>query len=61
MEATAKTVALFNMLGQQISTWDVENLDQSNIVLPTNGIATGTYIVKVITDKGNISKKILIK
>jgi len=61
MEATAKSVVLFNILGQQITSWDVENLDQSNIVLPTNGISTGAYIVKVITDKGNISKKILIK
>jgi hypothetical protein len=61
MEVNAKSVVLYNMIGQQISAWDVQNLDQSNIVLPTNGISTGAYIVKVITEKGNISKKILIK
>ena len=61
MEANAKSVVLYNIIGQQIMSWDVQNRDQSTIVLPTNGISTGAYIVKVTTDKGNISKKILIK
>lgn len=61
METTAKSVILYNMIGQQIMVWEVENRDQGTIVLPTNGISSGAYIVKVVTDKGNISKKILIK
>lgn len=61
MQATAKSVVLFNMIGQQIASWNVENKDQSSIVLSTSGISTGAYIVKVITDKGNVSKKILVK
>ncbi len=61
LETTAKSVGLYNMLGQQIITWDIEKLDQTNIELPVANVSTGTYIVKVITDKGNLSKKILIK
>ncbi|MGV9004724.1 choice-of-anchor D domain-containing protein [Flavobacterium sp.] len=61
MQANAKTVVLYNMIGQQIMVWDVQNRDQSSIVLPTNGMSAGAYIVKVVTDKGTISKKILIK
>jgi hypothetical protein len=49
------------MLGQQITSWDVENIDQASIELPTNTISTGAYIVKVNTENGSISKKILIK
>lgn len=61
LETTAKSVALFNLLGQQITTWNVENRDQTNIELPISEVSTGTYIVKVLTDNGNLSKKILIK
>lgn len=61
METTIKSVMLFNMLGQQITSWDVESIDQASIELPTNTISTGAYIVKVNTENGSISKKILIK
>ncbi|WNM19021.1 LamG-like jellyroll fold domain-containing protein [Flavobacterium capsici] len=61
LESTVKSVLVFNMIGQQVKTWNVENQDQNNIEFSTKGMSTGTYIVKVITDNGNISKKILIK
>lgn len=61
METTIKSVMLFNMIGQQITSWDIENTDQASIELPTNAISTGAYIVKVNTENGSISKKILIK
>jgi hypothetical protein len=50
---------LFNMVGQVISTWKIENTNQNNIELPTSNLSAGTYIVKVMTDKGQLSKKII--
>lgn len=59
-DATVEKVMLFNMLGQSICSWNVENQDQQNILLPVKSLSTGTYIVKVKTDKGDMSKKIII-
>jgi hypothetical protein len=60
-DATVKNVYLYNMLGQSIASWDTEGMDQHSIQLPVRGLATGTYIVKMITSKGDISKKIIVK
>ncbi|MCF6130778.1 choice-of-anchor D domain-containing protein [Flavobacterium sp. WG47] len=60
-EVTVKSVALFNLLGQQVTEWKVENQDQANIQLQVSDVSTGTYIVKVLTDGGKITKKILVK
>jgi hypothetical protein len=60
LDATVQSVNLFNMLGQSIRTWDVKNENQSKIQIPVNNVSTGTYIVKVHTSKGDISKKIII-
>jgi hypothetical protein len=58
---TIKNELLFNMIGQQIMTWDIENPGQTTIDLPVTNVSTGAYIVKVITDKGDASKKIMVK
>jgi hypothetical protein len=60
-DATVKSVLLFNLLGQKITEWPIGNQDQTAIHLPISVLPTATYIVKVITDKGNITKKIVIK
>lgn len=60
-EVTVKSVAMFNLLGQQVTEWNVSDADQANIQLHVSNVSTGTYIVKVITDGGNITKKILVK
>lgn len=61
-EVTVKSAALFNLLGQQVTEWKIDtNRSQSDIQLEVSGIATGTYIVKVITDGGSVSKKILVQ
>lgn len=57
---TVENVELYNMLGQQMGTFDVKNQTQTNITLPLKTLSTGTYIVKIKTDKGNSSKKIII-
>ena len=60
-EVTVKSVALFNLLGQQVTDWKIDNQNQADIQLQVGDMATGTYIVKVITDGGDITKKILVK
>ena len=60
VSTTVESVALYNMLGQSVGTWDAKNLDQLNIELPVKTLSTGTYIVKIKTDKGETSRKIII-
>lgn len=61
MEATIKSVELYNLLGQKVADWSLENQSATEMHLPVNNVSTGTYIVKIATDKGDISKKILTK
>ncbi|MFN3753551.1 LamG-like jellyroll fold domain-containing protein [Flavobacterium sp.] len=60
-EVSIKSVALYNLIGQQVITWKIDNQNQVEMHLPVTGVSAGGYIVKIITDKGNITKKILIK
>ncbi|UPT71451.1 MAG: choice-of-anchor D domain-containing protein [Flavobacterium sp. JAD_PAG50586_2] len=60
-EVTVKSVALYNLLGQKITEWKVADQDQANMQLHVSDVSTGTYIVKVITDGGDVTKKILVK
>ena len=59
--ADIKSVLLFNILGQKITSWEVGNQSQSNIIFSTKNITKGTYIVKVVKENGDISKKIIIQ
>ena len=47
------------MLGQSIVTFDVKDQNQQNIELPIKELSSGTYIVKIKTDNGDITKKII--
>lgn len=60
VDTTVESVLLFNMLGQQIANYDVKDQTQNNIVLPVKSLSAGTYIVKMVTDKGDTSRKIII-
>ncbi|WP_412464499.1 LamG-like jellyroll fold domain-containing protein [Flavobacterium mekongense] len=53
-------VELYNLLGQKINTWSLENQSQEEINLKVNQASSGTYLVKVITNKGNLTKKIVL-
>ncbi len=55
-----KKVTLFNVLGQSISTWKIENQEQQNIQIPIKSINSGVYIAKLNTTNGEISKKIIV-
>ncbi len=56
-----QNVTLINMLGQAIEFWKTSNLDQENIQLPSEHLSAGTYIVKIKTTTGDLSKKIVIR
>ncbi|MDD2986533.1 choice-of-anchor D domain-containing protein [Flavobacterium sp.] len=60
-DTTVETVSLYTILGQTLATWNVENQTQNNINLPMSNVGSGTYIVRVQTSRGTISKKIIIK
>jgi len=52
-----KEISIYNIVGQQLANWDkISNLN--TIEIPFN-LQKGTYVVKLITDKGVISEKIL--
>jgi len=61
MDTTVTSVAAYTLLGQSLSSWDVENQTQQNIQLPISGLSTGAYIVKITTTNGELSKKIIVK
>lgn len=57
-KTTVEKVYLFNVLGQLIAHWNVEN--KTNIQIPMENISQGTYLVKVKTSNRDVSTKILI-
>jgi len=59
IDTTVEKVSLFNMLGQLVNEFDVKDQNQQNIQVFIRDLSTGTYIVKVKTDKGDTSKKII--
>ncbi|MFV5695065.1 LamG-like jellyroll fold domain-containing protein [Flavobacterium sp. LB3P122] len=60
LDTTVKKVILFNIIGQSIDTWKIDNQDQQNIHLTIKKVNSGVYIVKLQTTKGDFSKKIII-
>ena len=58
-DTTVEKVLLYNMLGQEVAAFDVKEQNQQNILLPIRALSTGTYIVKVKTDKGDTERKIV--
>ena len=59
IDTTVEQVMLYNMLGQEVANFNVKEQDQQNILLPIKELSTGTYIVKVKTDKGDTERKIV--
>ncbi|MPT35772.1 MAG: T9SS type A sorting domain-containing protein, partial [Flavobacterium sp.] len=60
-DTVVEHVSLYTILGQQISSWRTNTLEQTEILLPVHNVSTGTYIIKVDTNKGSISRKTIIK
>ncbi|WP_298151811.1 choice-of-anchor D domain-containing protein [Flavobacterium sp.] len=61
LNTVVESAMLFNILGQQIAAWNIENENQQNIQFPIKGYSAGTYIVKVKTSTGSLAKKIIIR
>ncbi|MGO4818211.1 LamG-like jellyroll fold domain-containing protein [Flavobacterium sp. W22_SRS_FP1] len=53
-------ITLYNVNGQMILNWNLENEKDQNIQLSIKTISSGMYILKVYTSKGQLSKKIII-
>jgi hypothetical protein len=58
-DTTIQKIHLFNLLGQNIETWDVSDEIQQNISVSMDHFDIGTYIVKTVTTNGDYSKKII--
>ena len=56
-------VHVYNMLGQNIKSWDVRDtsLQSNELRLPFTTSSEGYYVIKVETASGTISKKVIIK
>ena len=61
LDVTVEKVTLFNIFGQSVTSWKVENQEQQNIQIPIKNISTGVYITKIKTSNGDLSKKIILK
>ncbi|NND09626.1 MAG: T9SS type A sorting domain-containing protein, partial [Flavobacteriaceae bacterium] len=51
---------IFNVLGQSIKTYD-EIPNESITQLKVTNLSIGTYIIKITTEQGTLSKKVLVK
>ena len=51
-------VSVYNLLGQQIETQNLNKTSQYK--LNTSGLASGVYVVKIKTDKGLVTKRLII-
>lgn len=60
LDVTVEKASLYNILGQSISTWNIENQNQENIRIPVKNLSSGVYVIKVKTTNDNFSKKIII-
>ncbi|MCK5400494.1 MAG: T9SS type A sorting domain-containing protein, partial [Flavobacteriaceae bacterium] len=59
-----KQVYLINLLGQTVKSWNITNmpnLSSNEFKIPVKNVASGAYIIKVVTDTSTINKKIIIK
>jgi hypothetical protein len=59
-ETNLQKVILYNMNGQSVATWMIEDQSQQNIQLPIKNLSSGIYIARIQTTNGDISKKIII-
>ncbi len=55
-----KNITIFNLLGQEVKTLSSFNQNNNEMSLSTNNLSTSVYIVKISTNKGTLSKKIVI-
>ncbi|QOD60894.1 discoidin domain-containing protein [Polaribacter haliotis] len=60
-DVTVSKVLLYDILGKQISNWDIKTQELEMRLKLQKQLPSGFYIVKLKTEKGNISKKIFLE
>lgn len=60
-QITVLNARMYNVLGQEVTTWSITNGRENYIELPLGPVASGIYVVQVQTDNGVVSKKINIR
>lgn len=58
LKTTVEKVYMYNILGQRIANWEVNN--KRNIQIPLPDISQGTYLVKVKTSSREVDTKIIV-
>lgn len=53
-ENRVKTIKLYNILGQYISEYDIQNEVTETIQIPLYNLSSGTYLVKAITEENTV-------
>lgn len=61
IDLIVKSVAVLNMLGQNLQNLSITNGNQQLIQVPVTNLSAGTYIIQLDTSAGKISKKIAIR
>ncbi|KGL58802.1 hypothetical protein PHEL85_3072 [Polaribacter sp. Hel1_85] len=56
-----KQVSLYNILGKKVGFWNIKEQNQKTKLSFNKRLATGLYITKINTDKGQFSQKIIIE
>lgn len=59
-DTSIKKATLYNINGQLILNWNLENENNENMQLPIKKISSGMYILKVYTSRGELSKKVIV-
>ncbi len=60
-QLTVLNAQMYNVLGQEVTSWNITNGRENYIELPLGPVATGIYVVQVQTDNGVVSKKINVR
>ena len=55
-----ESVRLYSILGQEIKTWEFISDKINDKKLKVNNLSTAVYLIKIKTNRGDVSKKILI-
>jgi hypothetical protein len=60
-ELIINNVDIYSMIGNKVSSWSINEQQQTLELDLNNKIPTGVYIVRLNTNKGDISEKIIIE
>lgn len=60
VDTNVEKVTLYNILGQAVSSWKINNQEQENIKIPIKMVSSGVYIAKMKTSDGEVSKKVIV-